>query len=231
MGKKASVFEAKIRGAMNANGWTQQDVAQRVGVSQATVHRWLTGTEPEGRNRDALLELIGSAGSQPRSAGAEWVSFAGTAQAGVFVDVDLHTNDHPKVVAIAPDPRYRRARQYAWRVRGDSMDRAGLHDGMWALGVEFVDFAEHYRDVEDGDVVVVERLRFDGQERELTVKRFRREKDGVALVPDSTNPAHKAIFIPADGEIVGEQIRILAYVTGAYTLFGKPFKDLDDGGM
>lgn len=228
MGKKASVFEAKIRAAMKANGWTQQDVAQRIEVSQATVHRWLTGTEPEGRNRDALLELIGETGSKAMP--AEWVSFAGIAQAGVFVDVDLHTNDHPRVVAIAPDPRYRLAKQYAWLVKGDSMDRAGLRDGMWALGVDFVDFADRYRDVENGDVVVVERLRFDGQERELTIKRYRREKAGFALVPDSTNPAHKAIFVPADDGVVGEQIRILAVVAGAYTLFGKPFRDLDEGG-
>lgn len=155
--------------------------------------------------------------------------YAGTVQAGVFLDVDLHTNDHPKRVAIAPDPRYRRAKQFAWLVRGDSMDRAGLLDGMWAVGVDYVDFADLYRDLESGDVVVVERLRFDGQERELTIKRFWREKDGIALVPDSSNPAHKAIVIPKDGEIVGEQIRILAYVTGAYTLFGKPVRDLDEG--
>lgn len=177
-----------------------------------------------------LMTGRGGVAASDKSTAAADIPYAGIVQAGVFFDVDLHTNDHPKTVAIAPDPRYRRARQYAWLVKGDSMDRAGLHDGMWAVGVDYADFVESYRDVVDGDIVVVERLRFDGQERELTIKRLHRERDGTALAPDSSNPAHKAIFVPKNGDIIGEEVRILAYVTGAFTLFGKPLRDLDEGG-
>lgn len=37
--------------------WTQQRVAERIGVSQSTVNRWMRGTEPEGHHRDALSDL------------------------------------------------------------------------------------------------------------------------------------------------------------------------------
>lgn len=161
--------------------------------------------------------------------GANFLPFAGTTQAGVFVDVELHANHEPQAVAISPDPRYRRARQYVWQVLGDSMNKAGIHDGMFAVGVDYVDFVEHYRPIETGDIVVVERMRFDGQERERTIKRYWEEPTGVALMPESTNPHHKPIVIPKDGVIEGEEIRIIAYVTGSYSLFGKAIFDLDEG--
>jgi len=165
--------------------------------------------------------------SVPDSAG--FLPYAGTTQAGVFVDVELHANHEPQAVAISPDPRYRRARQYVWQVLGDSMNKAGIHDGMFAVGVDYVDFVEHYRPIETGDIVVVERMRFDGQERERTIKRYWEEPGGIALVPESTNPHHKPIVIPKDGIVEGEEIRIIAYVTGSYSLFGKAIFDLDEG--
>lgn len=230
-----------ISALRKAAGFSQAELAAAIGLHVTNLNRIERGkSAPKDiATFERIAEVLGVDPAELFATGVQSaplanqapdrLPYAGTVQAGVFVDVDLHTNDHPKTVAIAPDPRYRRAKQYAWLVRGDSMDRAGLLDGMWAVGVDYVDFADLYRDLESGDVVVVERLRFDGQERELTIKRFWREKDGIALVPDSSNPAHKAIVIPKDGEIVGEQIRILAYVTGAYTLFGKPVRDLDEG--
>jgi len=38
-------------------GWTQAKVAQRLGVSQATVSRWIKGQDPEGPTRDQLRDL------------------------------------------------------------------------------------------------------------------------------------------------------------------------------
>lgn len=155
--------------------------------------------------------------------------FAGEAQAGVWRDVEIYSNSEPRAVAIQPDPRYRNASQYIWGVKGDSMDRAGILDGMFALGVDYVEFVKHYRPIATGDIVVVERLRFGGQERERTIKRYREDSDGVWLLPESTNPLHKPIHIPRDGEVEGEEIRILAYVTGAHNIFGQAIFDLDEG--
>lgn len=49
-------IEEKLRAIMKATGWTQQEVAKRLKVSQSTVNRWLTGSEPEGHRRDAINE-------------------------------------------------------------------------------------------------------------------------------------------------------------------------------
>jgi len=48
---------AKMTAEIIAAGWTQQRVANYCGVSQSTVGRWLKGKDPEGPNRDKLLEL------------------------------------------------------------------------------------------------------------------------------------------------------------------------------
>lgn len=175
--------------------------------------------------------LVDPDGERRRSSrnATDRLPYAGETQAGVWRDVELYSNHAERTAAIRPDPRYQNAKQYVWQVLGDSMDKAGILDGMFAVGVDYVDFVEHYRPVESGDIVVVERLRFGGQERERTIKRYWQEEAGIALMPESTNPHHKPLFIPNDGEIEGEEFKILAYVTGAYNLFGKAIYDLDEG--
>lgn len=42
---------------MKATGRKQQALAQHFNVSQSTVHRWLSGSEPEGSHRDAINDL------------------------------------------------------------------------------------------------------------------------------------------------------------------------------
>lgn len=52
---------------LNVKGWTQVRLAQYCGVTQATISRWLKGTDPEGPNRDKLIELHKSLTSKPYS--------------------------------------------------------------------------------------------------------------------------------------------------------------------
>ncbi|WP_254024936.1 helix-turn-helix domain-containing protein [Mesorhizobium ventifaucium] len=49
-------IDEKIRAILNATHWTQQKLAEYFDVSQSTVHRWLSGAEPEGPRRDAINE-------------------------------------------------------------------------------------------------------------------------------------------------------------------------------
>lgn len=178
---------------------------------------------------DLFAELNDAGVVATEASAPRLLQFAGEAQAGVWRDVEIYSSTEPRAVAILPDPRYRNATQYVWGVKGDSMDRAGILDGMFALGVDYIEFVKHYRPIATGDIVVVERLRFGGQERERTIKRYREDFDGVSLLPESSNPLHKPIHIPKDGEIEGEEIRILAYVTGAHNIFGQAIYDLDEG--
>lgn len=44
----------KVMALLGRKDITQQRLAERIGVSQSTVHRWKNGAEPEGANRDAI---------------------------------------------------------------------------------------------------------------------------------------------------------------------------------
>lgn len=51
-------MEEKIRAIMKATGWKQQKLAEHFEVSQSTVNRWLSGSEPEGHRRDAINDTF-----------------------------------------------------------------------------------------------------------------------------------------------------------------------------
>lgn len=237
------IMKNNIAAIRKAKGISQAELAERIGLHVTNLNKIEQGNQqPKSPNRYQkiadelgveLAELFVVDGepttSEQLDVMPKGLPFAGVAQAGVFMAVDLYNDDRNQVVAVSPDPRYRKARQYAWRVEGDSMNKAGLQPGMFVVGIDFVDFVDRYRAIENGDIVVIERLRFDGQERELTVKRYWEDLEGVHFLPDSTNPRHQPIVIPKDAEPIGEQIRILAYVANAHSVFGRAVYDLDDG--
>jgi transcriptional regulator with XRE-family HTH domain len=64
---QAMTIEQKIRSILKAGGWKQQKLAEELGVSQATVSRWLSGSEPEGHRRDAINDLYAEIVERQRS--------------------------------------------------------------------------------------------------------------------------------------------------------------------
>lgn len=46
-----------VRSILAQNKWTQVRLAEELGVSQPTIQRWLSHTQPDGPNRDKLLAL------------------------------------------------------------------------------------------------------------------------------------------------------------------------------
>jgi SOS-response transcriptional repressor LexA len=150
------------------------------------------------------------------------VPFAGKVQAGKFVEIDIYDQsieygDHP--ATPLPDPRFPKARQFSWQVVGDSMDRDNILDGMMVLGADYHDYSETYSEVKDGDLVIIERARNDGQEIERTVKRIRFFMDRFELHPNSSNPDHKPISVSREQKTDnGEEVRLLAVVLSAHTI-------------
>jgi SOS-response transcriptional repressor LexA len=152
------------------------------------------------------------------------VRFAGKVQAGAFVEVDMldqsyDSEDQP--ITPLPDPRYAKAKQYAWLVVGDSMNKDNILDGMYVLGADFHDYTELYSDdLKDGSLVIVERSRNGGHEVERTVKRIRLFVGRYELHPHSTNPKHKPIKVtPNNLSDTGEEVRILAVVLSSHTIY------------
>jgi repressor LexA len=90
------------------------------------------------------------------------------------------------------------AEHFALRVVGDSMVGAGILDGDVVV-------VRSQPDAQDGDVVAV---RLPGPaEDEATIKRLRRERDRVVLVPE--NPAMEPFEMDPKGHVLGKVVALL----------------------
>ena len=134
---------------------------------------------------------------------------AGTIQAGhwletTFLDADME----PEMLPVARDARFPRARQYALRVVGDSMDLE-YPDGSY---VTCVDYADSGLAIVEGMTVHVERHRAAGQLVEITLKVVAGREGNWSLLPRSSNPAWQPItFSGQETDIV-----IRGVVTGGW---------------
>jgi phage repressor protein C with HTH and peptisase S24 domain len=118
----ASIDE-KLRAILKATGWRQQHLAEKLNVTQATVSRWFSGSEPEGHRRDAINEMyeeLVDAGSRAQMAAEGTVKLMGYLGAGAEVEPDFEQVPPEGLDQIAipfplPDE------MIAFMVRGDSM--------------------------------------------------------------------------------------------------------------
>lgn len=84
---------------------------------------------------------------------------------------------------------------FVFKVEGNSMDKAGIDDGDFLL-------VEETDDLNDGDIVLAT---IDGC---CTVKRLRKGLDTLTLLPESTDPIHKPIYLhETDDFIIAGKIR------------------------
>lgn len=133
----------------------------------------------------------------------------GSIQAGHWLETTfLDSDEEPEMLPVARDERFPRARQYALRVIGDSMD-LDYPDGSY---VTCVDFAESGLAVREGLTVHVERHRGAGQLVEITLKLIARENGALILRPRSSNPLHQPMsFSGKDTDVI-----IRGVVTGGW---------------
>lgn len=129
------------------------------------------------------------------------VRVAGRVEAGAFrSQEDLGDWHEAETVLDVRDTKYPNARQLLFDVDGDSMNRLEprpIMNGDRIFGVAFADISDK-TPVRDGMVVVVERTRYSGQEREWSVKQVELYADRVEFHPRSSNPRHKPIVVPRD---------------------------------
>ncbi len=88
---------------------------------------------------------------------------------------------------------------YAFRCTGDSMNEAGIDDG------DFVIVEPQPVEVRDEDLVLANVGDYG------TVKRFKQSGETISLLPKSSNPEHKPIYLHSsdEGMIVGKIITVL----------------------
>ncbi|MGV1894770.1 helix-turn-helix transcriptional regulator [Agrobacterium vitis] len=89
--------------------WNQVKLAAHFGVSQSTVNRWKSGSEPEGHHRDAIRELYNMEFGTPDSKPFKRVKLMGKVGAGQEIyaiddggqsDVDAPADAHQNTVAV-----------------------------------------------------------------------------------------------------------------------------------
>lgn len=210
----------KIKNLRLSLGLNQTELADKLGVTQASVSRWEKGSMPDADKLTQLAEMAGESiksfideGTLPVPISTVlnrlWVR--GSVAAGVFASAyewpqDDWTLYYGGKHIEAPD-----GARYGLRVDGDSMNQ--VYPPGTILDCVAI---EHCADLESGQRVIVERRRFDG-EVEATVKEYVVGDDGTEwLVPRSYNPAFQSpISATEPGEGI-EEVRVVAKVVGSY---------------
>jgi len=88
---------------------------------------------------------------------------------------------------------------FAFQVTGDSMNRAGIDDGDCVL------IRPGSAEIRDGDLVLAN-VGDCG-----VVKKFKKNGETISLLPESSNPVHRPIFLHSsdEGAVVGKVVSIL----------------------
>lgn len=171
----------KLKNRRKDLGLTMLEVAQKVGVSEATVSRWESGDIANMR-RDKIV-LLANALNVPPSFIMESESepngivipVLGTVVAGIPLEAIEEIIDYEEI----PNDMANRGEHFALQIKGDSMEPK-FSEGDVVI-------VRKQSDVDNGDIAVV---LVNGNE--ATVKKIKKRPDGIMLVP--TNPNYDVMF-------------------------------------
>lgn len=183
---------------------TQRKLTEALGATIHDLHH--------ERDRMAMLTPAARARAVLESAQARFASRAPAegmqirdrVQAGAWLSADDAAQEPLGLYHALPDLRFSFADQWLSQVVGDSVDKLRIFDGDLVQVVDAVAINYQFR---TGDIVEVERLRFGGQERELTIKQVEVAGGVCTLWPRSTNPRWQTPLNPTDGA-EGEEIEV-----------------------
>lgn len=186
-----------LRGKMS-----QEELAQKIGKRGKTVWRW-ENDSGYGIKEDDCRKIAKALGVPFEELTGmelrEQISLSDTLEIKHYTRLPLlgtcpaseksWTPDQVERWVEFPKEQVRGRRLYLLRVRGDSMNRAGIDDA----DVVIVDAD---REPTNGQIVVA---RIDS---ESTIKRFYRSEDRITLTPDSTNPKHQPQTFTKKNEVM-----------------------------
>lgn len=211
-------LSSRINAARRQLRMNQADFAKALGVNQATVSRWESGSSPDPTLLGKIAELTGVdlaqllLGDLQASAQGPQLYVKGEVAAGVWRDAwEWDQQDWEPFQGGSHIDAPLQSR-FGLRVIGESMNEvyppgtlldcvSCLHAGTTV--------------VETGQRVIVIRRRFDGSV-EATVKEYLKNQDGEWLLPRSSNPVFQKPVPLDDGDPEIEEIAIIAIVKGSY---------------
>ncbi|OLY47456.1 XRE family transcriptional regulator [Bartonella apis] len=132
-GRKGSVtnrykrkIDEKLSFIMEATGWRQADLAEKLSVTQACISRWFSGADPRGEHRDKITEIFNAITGKTEITGntqissKSYVPLMGYVGAGAKIKPDFGEMP-PDGLGFIEIPFPMPADMVAFRVRGDSM--------------------------------------------------------------------------------------------------------------
>lgn len=221
----------RLQDAIDELGWSKAELQRRSGISYDSINKYLRGDvdNPRGNVLEKLAGTIGRPAiwlkegievSAPaelhRAARAPGTApLVATVEAGAWREVDELNQEDPEWVTVPADDKFPDATQRVYDVSGDSMNRLEPHPitpGSRIVAVDYDEIASR-SPLRDKLVVVIQRSRNGGQERELSVKQVAWFDDRIEFQPRSSNPKHKAIVVEHDNwEDNGVEVAIVGLV-------------------
>lgn len=119
-------IDEKLSFIVEATGWRQADLAEKLSVAQASVSRWFAGADPRGEHRDKITEIYNAITGKSEitrnteSLPKSYVPLMGYVGAGAKIEPDFGEMS-PDGLGVIEVPFPMPADMVAFRVRGDSM--------------------------------------------------------------------------------------------------------------
>lgn len=220
----------RLQSAIDELGWSKAELQRRSGISYDSINKYLRGDvdNPRGNVLEKLAETIDrpalwlkegidAANTEihraSRSPGT--APLVATVEAGAWREVDELDQDDPEWVTVPSDNKFPDATQRVYDVSGDSMNDLKPHPitpGSRIVAIDYDEIASR-SPLRNDLVVVIQRTRNGGQERELSVKQVAWFDDRIEFQPRSTNPKHKPIVVQHDSwEDNGVEIAVVGLV-------------------
>ncbi|NRA88322.1 MAG: helix-turn-helix domain-containing protein [Rhizobiales bacterium] len=167
--------------------------------------------EPADIISDATTNILPE-GAIPMPSGFALLPVLGAVQAGTWLEVDdqqveVCDLEHIKVPLVAD---YSADKHFLLKVIGDSMNKK-IPNGYYAICVCADGVNNGFPSV--GNMVVVERTRFNGSMKEVTIKRFKVVDGRDVLIPESYDDKYKPIY-PDQEKDEGTEVKFVAKVVG-----------------
>lgn len=219
-----SSLQKNVRRAMDALEMNALQTAKAAGLGDSFVRDILRGKtrSPSADNLRKLADAlkttpealmgrdVGDSTVRPVSAKVEGVPVLGRVAANTWYTADDFDNQQQDedVERIPSVSGYPVDWQFGMIVEGNCLNKVA-NDGDRLVCLDLI---KSQIEITEGDLVIVERHRFNGQMRQRTAKRVKRTKSGFELWPESTDPAHQEPIRLNDDLPEGENIRVWAKV-------------------
>lgn len=229
-----SIFVDWIKKGLLAPGKSKGGLAKALGIHPSQISRLLTGHRqlkaeevplvarylgvPPPSHEDAPFDVDlpfeESPASKISDSAPAGIPVSGAVAAGHWLELDAVVDESRfSPLPIGPSREFSPRAQYGLVVRGTSINRIATPGDILLC----VDCAETGLEPDQGDLVIVQRLRVQEAQRELTAKRIRRRGNRIELHPDSDDPTwQKPIVLNRSKATEGEEIAIKAVVFAVY---------------